>query len=168
MSITCRCCCWIPQWLSVVAEMHVRRYTQRASARRKRKGMTIIFLLPLRVKKMKNRPDAEILYCVHARYARCVNGAYTNLRLMPCCICATMNLLQPLSGQIAGMLRNLAASCRPQLAGILLNVWRCRFKYVNAKPLSAGNEIPVDDGENPLLDVILYFKNAQTRCQQPH
>ena len=137
---------------------------------RKRKGMTIIFLAHCGVKKMKNRPDAEeyTVYTLDMHDASIAQ--YTNL------VDAVLYLRNEefitgqqsdKKGQVTKFGRIMQTTQR-----ILVTSGDGRVGYVNAKNrYQLEAEIPVDEGENPLLDVIPYFKYAQqaqqTQAQQP-
>ena len=148
----------------VVAEMH-GEIKAACDVLRKRKGMTIIFLAHCGVKKMKNRPDAEeyTVYTLDMHDASIAQ--YTNL------VDAVLYLRNEefitgqqsdKKGQVTKFGRIMQTSQR-----ILVTSGDGRVGYVNAKNrYQLEAEIPVDEGENPLLDVIPYFKNAQAQQQQ--
>ena len=124
---------------------------------RNKKGMTIVFLAHSGIEKMKNRPDAEE-YSVYslAMHKESV-PVYVNL------VDAVMYLRQDefVKGVVTDKKGVVTKSGKIVQTGdrILVTSGDGKVGYVNAKNrYSLDSEIAMPLGENPLLDLIPYFK----------
>ena len=139
----------------VVAEMH-GEIKAACDILRKKKGMTVIFLAHCGIKKMKNRPDADeyTVYTLDMHEASIAQ--YTNL------VDAVLYLRNEefVTGQQSDRKGNITKFGRIMQTGqrVLVTSGDGRVGFVNAKNrYQLDAEIQVDEGENPLLDLIPYF-----------
>lgn len=139
----------------VVKEMH-GKIKEAADVLRARKGMTIVFLAHAGVKKIKNRPDADEYTVYTLDMHEGSVPTYTNL------VDAVYYLRQDeyvkgtqtdKKGQTTKFGKIVQTGER-----ILVTSGDGKIGYVNAKTRwPMDSELPVPEGENPLLQLIPYF-----------
>jgi len=149
----------------VVAEMH-GEIKAACDILRKKRGMSIVFLAHCGVKKMKNRPDADeyTVYTLDMHEASIAQ--YTNL------VDAVLYLRNEeyVTGQASDKKGAVTKFGRIMQTGqrILVTSGDGRIGFVNAKNrYQLEAEIHVDEGENPLLELIPFYRKKEAKSEVP-